>query len=77
LEIKVINTTEFEDFLNLSLKPMFLNIDKKKNNKVLKPAEHNLGMLFLDNPRNGFIEINSLGSLATELRKHSFIFDKN
>ncbi|WPR72202.1 hypothetical protein SLW70_03415 [Flavobacterium sp. NG2] len=76
LEIKIINATEFNDFLNLSLKPMFLNIDKKKKNQVIT-NEHYLGMLFLDIQRNGFIKINSLDCLATELRRHSFIFDKN
>ncbi len=78
-ETKIINTTEFNDYLNLSSKPMFLNIDEKKKNQILilgKMSDHNLGMLFLNIPRKGFVEINSLASLANELRKHSFIFDK-
>lgn len=77
-ETKIINATEFNDYLGLSSKPMFLNIDQKKKNQILtlgKMSEHSLGMLFLDIPRKEFIEINSLGVLANELRKHPFIFD--
>jgi len=74
-EVKIINTTEFNDYLNLSSKPMFLNIDEKKKNLIGKEGEHRLGILFLDVTQKGFIKINSLGALANELRKHSFIFD--
>ena len=74
-ETKIINTTEFNDFLNLSLKPMFLSINMKNKNLIGKEGEHRLGILFLDIPRKGFVKINSLGGLANELRKHTFIFD--
>lgn len=79
-DTKLINGTEFNDYLNLSSKPMYLNIDERKKNQLLtlgKMNEHNLGVLFLEIPNAGFIKVESLNILAHELRKHNFIFDKN
>lgn len=78
-ETKLINATEFNDYLNLSLTPFFLSIDEKKKNQIWttgKINEHNLGILFLTIPQKGFVKIDSLGSLANELRKYPFIFDE-
>lgn len=79
-DTKLINGTEFNDYLNLSSKPIYLNIDEGKKNQNLtvgKMNEHNLGVLFLEIPKEGFIKVESLNILAYELRKYNFIFDKN
>ena len=48
-EVKLINATEFIDYLGLLSKPMFLNIDEKKKNQNItlgEMSEHNLGLFF-------------------------------
>jgi hypothetical protein len=54
-----------------------LSTDEKKKNQIRsKINEHNLGILFSTIPQKGFVKIDSLSSLAIELRKHPFIFDE-
>lgn len=82
IESKVINATEFNDYLGLSSNPMFLNIDEKKRNQrmTLKSFANDdsyLGLIFVSNNINESVKIDCLGALAIELRNNDFILDQN
>ncbi len=68
--LKNICNVDIFDYLNLKQHPMYLKIDKKDKN-------FHYGICLIGLPREGFTKVTSIHEIEHELRKNSFVYEKN